>query len=182
MKIKYGIDLGTTNSAISHVTDGNSVILKNAATGSDTTPSCVAFTPRKAVKIGLDAINYSSDARNRPNSFIEFKRTMGTEKKYYSSNMERDYSSEELSSEVLKYLKSFTQDDKFKSVVITIPANFSVNQESATKKAGELAGFSQIYLLLPVNQISFLRKRDPIPEHPVPPSHSGLCKALHRGC
>ena len=147
MKIKYGIDLGTTNSAISHVTDGNSVILKNAATGSDTTPSCVAFTPRKAVKIGLDAINYSSDARNRPNSFIEFKRTMGTEKKYYSSNMDKDYSSEELSSEVLKYLKSFTQDDKFKSVVITIPANFSVNQESATKKAGELAGFSQIYLL-----------------------------------
>ena len=55
--------------------------------------------------------------------------------------MEKDYSSEELSSEVLKYLKSFTQDDKFKSVVITIPANFSVNQESATKKAGELAGF-----------------------------------------
>ena len=146
MKIKYGIDLGTTNSAISKVTDGNSKILKNLG-GSDTTPSCVAFTPRKAVKIGLDAINYSSDARNRPNSFIEFKRTMGTEKKYYSSNMDKDYSSEELSSEVLKYLKSFTQDDKFKSVVITIPANFSVNQESATKKAGELAGFSQIYLL-----------------------------------
>ena len=92
MKIKYGIDLGTTNSAISQVTDGNSVIIKNPA-AQDTTPSCVAFTQRKAVKIGLDAINFSNDARNGPNSFIEFKRTMGTEKKYYSSNMEKDYSS-----------------------------------------------------------------------------------------
>jgi len=91
MKIKYGIDLGTTNSAISKVTDGNSEIVKNPA-GQDTTPSCVAFTPRKAVKIGLDAINFSREVRNRPNSFIEFKRTMGTEKKYYSSNMEKDYS------------------------------------------------------------------------------------------
>ena len=36
------------------------------------------------------------------NTFIEFKRTMGTDKMYSSSNMNKDYTSEELSSEVLK--------------------------------------------------------------------------------
>ncbi len=35
-------------------------------------------------------------------AFIEFKRTMGTDKKYASSNMGKDYTSEDLSSEVLK--------------------------------------------------------------------------------
>ena len=81
------------------------------------------------------------------NTFIEFKRTMGSDKKYHSSFMEADFSSEELSAEVLKKLKSFVQKDNFKSVVITIPAMFNDNQKTATQKAAELAGFSQVELL-----------------------------------
>ena len=57
------------------------------------------------------------------------------------------FSSEELSAEVLKKLKSFVQKDNFKSVVITIPAMFNDNQKTATQKAAELAGFSQVELL-----------------------------------
>ncbi|MDB2491094.1 Hsp70 family protein, partial [Flavobacteriaceae bacterium] len=52
-----------------------------------------------------------------------------------------------LSAEVLIKLKSFVQNDRFKSVVITIPAMFNDNQKSATQKAAELAGFSQVELL-----------------------------------
>ena len=72
---------------------------------------------------------------------------MGSDKKYHSSFMEADFSSEALSAEVLKKLKSFVQNDNFKSVVITIPAMFNDNQKSATQKAAELAGFSQVELL-----------------------------------
>ena len=53
------------------------------------------------------------------NTFVEFKRLMGTDKKSHSAFMEADYLSEDLSAEVLKKLKSFTQEDSFKSVVIT---------------------------------------------------------------
>ena len=72
---------------------------------------------------------------------------MGTDKKSHSSFMGVDYLSEDLSAEVLKKLKSFTQEDNFKSVVITIPAMFNDNQKAATKKAAELAGFHQVELL-----------------------------------
>ena len=48
---------------------------------------------------------------------------------------------------MLKKLKSFTQENNFKSVVITIPAMFNDNQKAATKKAAELAGFHQVELL-----------------------------------
>ena len=49
--------------------------------------------------------------------------------------MGKDYSSEELSAEILKNLKATTQSEDFKSVVITIPAMFNDNQKAATQKA-----------------------------------------------
>ena len=50
----------------------------------------------------------------------------------------KDFSSEELSSEVLKKLKSKVHNDEVvKSAVITIPAMFNDNQKSATLKAAE---------------------------------------------
>ena len=155
MKIKYGIDLGTTNSGIAYINKGESVILKNSFQ-KDTTPSCISFTKNKGVRVGDQSYNQlgrdklialTRDGKINSNTFIEFKRTMGSDKKYYSSHMEKDFSSEDLSSEILKNLKSLTQDDFFKSVVITIPAMFNDNQKASTKKAGELAGFSQVELL-----------------------------------
>ena len=154
-RIKYGIDLGTTNSAIAIIEKGESVIIKSELQ-KDTTPSCIAFNKKKSVSAGDRAFNQlNSDKlialrKNKAtssNTFIEFKRTMGSDKKYHSSFMEADFSSEELSSELLKKLKSFVQDDNFKSVVITIPAMFNDNQKASTQKAAELAGFSQVELL-----------------------------------
>lgn len=88
--------------------------------------------------------NWSKGARN---AFGEFKRTMATNTPYHSSFMDRDYSSEELSAEVLKTLKSFVTDESFSSVVITVPAKFTVNQKTATIEAAQMAGFKRCELL-----------------------------------
>lgn len=155
IKIDYGIDLGTTNSAICRMEKGKPVVIKTDVL-KDTMPSCISFTKRKSVKADDSAFNdMKSDKRRAsktgkksvPNSYVEFKRTMATNTRYYSSFMERDYSSEELSAEVLKALKSFVLDEKFSSVVITVPAKFTVNQKTATIEAAKLAGFKQCELL-----------------------------------
>jgi molecular chaperone DnaK len=154
-RLKYGIDLGTTNSAIAVIEKGESVIIKSEIQ-KDTMPSCLGYNKKKSLSVGDRAFNQLNSDKLRAlregkatnsNIFIEFKRTMGSDKKYHSYFMESDFSSEALSSEVLKKLKSFVQNDSFKSVVITIPAMFNDNQKSATQKAAEFAGFSQVELL-----------------------------------
>ena len=72
---------------------------------------------------------------------------MGTDKSYPSSFMEKEYTSEQLSSEILKTLKSFITDDDISSAIITVPAKFNTTQIDATQKAAELAGFSHVELL-----------------------------------
>jgi len=154
-KIDYGIDLGTTNSAISRMENGEPTI-KKTDTLKDTMPSCVSFNKKRRARIGDGAYNaLKSDKRRATkswkkedsNAFIEFKRTMGTDKKYPSSFMEKEFSSEELSAEVLKTLKSFVTDETINSIVITVPAKFTINQKDATSRAAVLAGFEHCELL-----------------------------------
>ena len=155
IKIDYGIDLGTTNSAICRMEKGEPTIIKTDVL-KDTMPSCVSFTKRKGVKAGDSAFNdLKSDKRRASkvgkketsNAYVEFKRTMATNTRYHSSFMNQDYSSEELSAEVLKTLKSFVTDEAFSSVVITVPAKFTVNQKTATIEAAKMAGFKRCELL-----------------------------------
>jgi molecular chaperone DnaK len=154
-KIDYGIDLGTTNSAIARMENGDPVI-KKTDTLKDTMASCISFNKKQSILAGDAAMNaYKVDKlrsmkesdQNNSNTFIEFKRTMGTDKKYSSSNMNRDYTSEDLSSEVLKKLKSFITDEQLKSIVVTVPAKFTINQKDATSRAAKLAGFEHCELL-----------------------------------
>lgn len=155
LKIDYGIDLGTTNSAICRMEKGEPVVIKTDVL-KDIMPSCVSFTKKKSIKAGDSAFNdLKSDKRRAlkagkkgaSNAYVEFKRTMGTDTKYASTYMERSYSSEELSAEVLKTLKSFVTDENFSSVVITVPAKFTVGQKTATLEAAKMAGFSKCELL-----------------------------------
>ena len=95
VKMRYGIDLGTTNSAICKIENGEPVI-KKTDTQMDTLPSCVSFTRRRVVRVGLGAYNdlrqdksrstksWSSDSGN---VFLEFKRTMGLDTVYESKFM-----------------------------------------------------------------------------------------------
>jgi molecular chaperone DnaK len=154
-KIDYGIDLGTTNSAIARIENGNPKVIKSD-TLKDTTPSCVNINIKQDILVGDTAV--SSLLRDRTkalktwkkeesNTFLEFKRTMGTDTKYPSSNAHKEFSSEQLSAEVLMKLKSLLKDESLKSIVITVPAKFTIVQKSATVEAGKLAGFQHIELL-----------------------------------
>jgi len=154
-KIDYGIDLGTTNSAIARMENGIPTI-KKSDTLKDTVPSCVHFNKRKDILVGDTAFNVMKNDNTRAlksfeagktNTFIEFKRTMGTTHTYECSNMGKDFTSEELSAEVLKKLKSFIQDENIYSIVITVPAKFLNPQNEATMKAAKLAGFKHVQLL-----------------------------------
>lgn len=154
-KIDYGIDLGTTNSAIARMENGVPTI-KKSDTLKDTVPSCVHFNKRKDILVGDTAFNVMKNDNTRAlksfeagktNTFIEFKRTMGTTHTYECSNMGKDVTSEELSAEVLKKLKSFIQDENIYSIVITVPAKFLNPQNEATMKAAKLAGFKHVQLL-----------------------------------
>lgn len=156
IKVDYGIDLGTTNSSISRMEKGSPIIIKTD-TLKDTMPSCIYFNKKKSIQVGDTAYNalkrdnlksLKGWDESASNSFIEFKRTMGTEKKYFSSNMNKDFSSEELSAEVLKTLKSFVTDESVESIIITVPAQFTINQKDATMQAAKLAGFAYTELLL----------------------------------
>ena len=154
-KIDYGIDLGTTNSAISRMENGDATI-KKTDTLKDTMPSSVYINKKKAIQVGDSAYNALKRDKLKAmktwndsdsNSYIEFKRTMGSDKAYSSSNLGKDLTSEELSAEVLKTLKSFVKDENVNSIVITVPAAFKNNQKEATREAAKLAGFNHIELL-----------------------------------
>lgn len=155
-KIDFGIDLGTTNSAIAVMEDGEPLIIKSDDDQSDTTPSCISFNKKQIMRVGekaKDAIeheateNFKQRKAATPNGYQEFKRNMGTNYRYDSTFMERGYTSEELSAEVLKKLKGYVRDENVASAVITVPAMFEQSQLDATQRAAELAGFSYCELL-----------------------------------
>jgi molecular chaperone DnaK len=154
LKIDFGIDLGTTNSAIA-VMDEGKVKMHRTDTQRDTMPSCVMVTKKgflvgdKAfAQLSKDKKKSSSDPDFVSNIFIEFKRTMGNSVKYKTDDkIGVELSSEELSAEVLKTLKSYVDDESVKSAIITIPAAFEMNQINATKKAAELAGIEYVELV-----------------------------------
>lgn len=154
-KIDYGIDLGTTNSAICRMEKGEPVVIKTDVL-KDTMPSCISVNKKGSIKAGDSAYNTMKQDKRRAtkswhkgasNTYVEFKRTMATDTQYPCSNLHRSFSSEELSAEVLKTLKSFVTDEKFSSVVITVPAKFTVNQKTATMEAAKMAGFKHCELL-----------------------------------
>lgn len=153
-KIDYGIDLGTTNSAIARMENGVPVI-KKSGTLKDTFPSCIHFNKKQNVIVGDAAYNTMKNDNARAlktfekgstNTFIEFKRTMGTTLEYECSNMNRSFTSDELSAEVLKKLKSVL-DENISSIVITVPAKFLNPQNEATINAAKLLGFKHVELL-----------------------------------
>jgi molecular chaperone DnaK len=144
--INYGIDLGTTNSAIAKFVKGEVEVFKNPLeTGKETLPSLVYFKKDKVV-VGTNARTYFE--RDAENVFGNFKRKMGTTESFKVKSINQSKTPIELSAEVLKELKGFVHSGEiFDAAVITIPASFDVIQSNATKEAGFLAGFRQVILL-----------------------------------
>ena len=155
VKIDYGIDLGTTNSAICRMEKGEPIVIKTDVL-KDTMPSCISVNKKGSIKAGDSAYNSMKQDKRRAtkswhqeasNTYVEFKRTMGTDTKYHCSNLNKNFTSEDLSAEVLKTLKSFVTDETINSVVITVPAKFTVNQKTATIEAAKIAGIKHCELL-----------------------------------
>lgn len=145
--IDFGIDLGTTNSAIAVLKGVVPEIIKNNA-DADITPSAVSIDKRGIIQVGQRAknrvIEFPEDA------YIEFKRRMGSDQNYRFKSSGQTRKPEELSAEVLKSLATdVTQrtGEQVEAAVITVPAAFELHQCDATRKAAQLAGFKESPLL-----------------------------------
>jgi len=138
--VEWGIDLGTTNSAIARMTAKGPEVVQ--VQRQNYIPSAVAVDKRGDVKVGADALNvHLGGAR-------WFKRLMGTSNSATLAGTE--WSPERLSSEILKTLRSAARrrtNEEIEDVVITVPAMFSQPQCAATNEAASLAGLNAIALL-----------------------------------
>ena len=143
--IQFGIDLGTTRSAIARFEQGKVSLYKDPVSHKDTLASVVAFLKDKIV-VGDKAREL---LLNDPLRVIgSFKRKMGTTETYKVPDQDEPISPVELSAYVLKELKQFVNEEESPdAAVITIPASFDTIQSNATKKAGHMAGFEQVNLL-----------------------------------
>ncbi|MFZ1302835.1 MAG: molecular chaperone DnaK [Lactococcus raffinolactis] len=131
-----GIDLGTTNSAVSVLEGGEAKIIANPE-GNRTTPSVVAFKNGE-IQVGEVA---KRQAVTNPDTIISIKRHMGTDYKVEAGG--KSYTPQEISAMILQYIKGFAEDylgEKVEKAVITVPAYFNDAQRQATKDAGKIAG------------------------------------------
>ncbi|MDX2248450.1 MAG: Hsp70 family protein [Bacteroidia bacterium] len=143
--INFGIDLGTTNSAIAKFEKGQVVVFKNPVGQKDTLPSVVAFRKDKII-VGEKAREFLLKASGEVAG--SFKRKMGTTESWYFSSIGESKTPVELSAFVLRELKNFVHTgEPVEAAVITIPASFDTIQSNATKNAGYMAGFEQVVLL-----------------------------------
>lgn len=140
----FGIDLGTTNSAISVVRRGDLPETIKLTSGRYTMPSCVMYTGGKTI-VGLEAYQNREKActvysvkrlMQDPNAIVRVQGSAGV----------LELKPEEVSAEILKGLVEQTGGvyGDIKDVVVTVPAYFDQNGVNATRRACELAGLNLI--------------------------------------
>lgn len=145
--IDFGIDLGTTNSAIAVIHDVSASIIKNND-DQDVTPSAVSLGKNGQIFVGTRARNAIIDKPT--DAYVEFKRRMGTSFEYGFKASGQQRKPEELAAEILKSLRADVEratGETIRSAVITVPAAFELHQCDATRKAAELAGLEGSPLL-----------------------------------
>jgi molecular chaperone DnaK len=151
-----GIDLGTTNSLIGVYESGFPTLLADPD-GNRITPSVIHYAADGRVVVGREALRM--EALHSESTISSVKRLMG--RRFGDEGTEgpegakgtpvtltihaHHLTPEEVSSEILKRLKSIAEDrlgSPLQRAVITVPAYFNDAQRAATKRAGELAGFT----------------------------------------
>lgn len=148
MKYFVGIDLGTTNSAISTF-DGTEIrVWKNKREQTDVTPSAIYVDKRGRRFYGKKA--YENSFRQPENCATLFKRFMGTSTKFSIGDTE--LTPEECSAEILRELfknlpEEIRENKDDVGTVITVPAAFNQMQNSATLEATKMAGLSKVALM-----------------------------------
>jgi molecular chaperone DnaK len=157
-----GIDLGTTNSCVAFIENGEPVVIPNAE-GSRTTPSVVAFVKGGERRVGTVAKRQA--VTNPENTVFAVKRLMGRrfeseEAKRQAEAVpyrivqamngdawvavgDREYSPPEVAAMVLEQMKEVAEaylGETITEAVITVPAYFDDAQRQATRDAGKIAG------------------------------------------
>jgi molecular chaperone DnaK len=156
-----GIDLGTTNSAVSYMVAGKPEVIANAE-GNRTTPSVVAIN--KAGERLVGQVAQRQRVTNAKNTIYGVKRLIG--RQFGDEEVQKDldimpyeivkngdgvavklgdknYSPEEVSAMILSKIKADAEaflGEKVTEAVITVPAYFNDSQRQATKDAGKIAG------------------------------------------
>jgi molecular chaperone DnaK len=139
-----GIDLGTTNSEVSLVRDGQPHVF--AEDGDPILPSFVGLSEDGKLLVGRAARNQWALAPERTVKSI--KRKMGQDVKVRLGDQE--YRPQEISAMILRKLRdraSAQLGTEVKKAVITVPAYFNDSQRQATREAGELAGLEVVRIL-----------------------------------
>ena len=163
-----GIDLGTTNSAMSVFENGEAKIIANKE-GKNTTPSIVAFTDKGEVIVGESAKRQA--VTNPEKTIYSIKRIMGLmfDEEHAASAKERlpykiinrngacaievadkTYTPQEISAKILIKLKEDAEaylGETVTDAVITVPAYFNDAQRKATKEAGTIAGLNVLRII-----------------------------------
>lgn len=146
MKIVFGIDLGTTNSALAAYVGGVPEIVP--VQGGRTIPSVVWYHPDGTTTVGNEAYK----RKGQSDVIFSSKRDMGTSTVYHltlEDGSTKDVTPIDVASEVLKAIVRDC-DKKYgevKEAVITVPAYFEEPQRTATRKAAELAGIKLLTII-----------------------------------
>ena len=140
-----GIDLGTTNSCVAFMENGDPVVIPNAE-GGRTTPSVVAFTKDGERLVGAAAKRQA--VTNASRTIASIKRDMGTDNR--SKVDGKSFTPQEISAIILQKLKQDAEaylGETVTDAVITVPAYFSDSQRQATKDAGRIAGLNVLRII-----------------------------------
>src|SRR5947208_4327561 len=139
-----GIDLGTTNSEVAIVRDGQPHVFEED--GDPILPSFVGISEDGRLLVGKAARNQWVLAPER--TIKSIKRKMGQDVKVKLG--EQEYRPQEISAMILRALRDRAAADLGQPVnkaVITVPAYFNDAQRQATREAGELAGLEVVRIL-----------------------------------
>ena len=164
-----GIDLGTTNSVVAAIEGGKPTVITNAE-GLRTTPSIVAYTKKEELLVGQIAKRQA--VINPENTFFSVKRFIGSKVgeisaaskelpykviedssgniKVKCSSLNKDFSPEEISAQVLRKLVNDASKylgQPVTQAVITVPAYFNDSQRQATIDAGKIAGVEVLRII-----------------------------------
>jgi len=145
MDVIVGIDLGTTNSEIAYVKDGQPHVVSDE-TGDPMLPSVVGLSEDGRLLVGHAARNQWMLAPER--TIKSIKRKMGQDVKVRLGAQE--YSPQEISAMLLRTLRERAAQYlgcDVRKAVITVPAYFNDAQRQATREAGELAGLEVVRIV-----------------------------------
>ena len=163
-----GIDLGTTNSCVAVIENGNPKVIENSE-GARTTPSIVAYASEE-ILVGASAKRQA--VTNPKNTIYASKRLIG--RKFKEEAVQKDIdlmpyeimeakngdawvraqgkelAPPQISAEVLRKMKKTAEDylgTDVTQAVITVPAYFNDSQRQATKDAGKIAGLEVLRII-----------------------------------